>query len=105
MEDDTPGELPMMKRVLIGLLLASMLSSTGCWCLHRKNNGCNNGFTRATPGMPMGCSECSGYGGPEMFGTPITGNAMLQAPGNQAVDERLGTPAKQSPYEGPSKKQ
>ena len=54
--------------------------------------------------MPAGCNECSGYGGPEMFGTPMTGNAMLQSPG-QGVDVRLGTPAKQTPYEGPSKKQ
>ncbi len=93
-----------MKRVLFGLFIASLLSSTGCWCLHRKTSTCGDGYTRATPGMPAGCSECSGYGGPEMFGTPITGNsAMLQSPG-QAVDERLGTPAKQSPYEGPAKK-
>jgi hypothetical protein len=39
-----------------------------------------------------------------MFGTPITGNAMLQSPGQQ-YDERLGTPAKQNAYEGPTKKQ
>jgi hypothetical protein len=88
-----------MKRVLFGLFIASLLSNTGCWCLQRKN-ACNNGYTRATPG----CNECSGYGGPEMFGTPMTGNnAMLQSPG-QGVDERLGTPAKQTPYEGPAKK-
>jgi len=87
-----------MKRVIFGLFIASLLSSTGCWCLHRKT--CGN----ATQSPPTGCNECSGYGGPGMFGTPITGNAMLQSPG-QPIDERLGTPAKQTPYEGPAKKQ
>ncbi len=91
-----------MKRVIFGLFLASLLSSTGCWCLHRKI--CGNGYSNASQSSPSGCNECSGYGGPEMFGAPVTGNAMLQSPG-QPIDERLGTPAKQTPYEGPAKKQ
>ena len=52
--------------------------------------------------MPVGCNECSSYGGPQMFGQPVHGSAMLQAPG-QPIDERLGTPAKQKAYEGPAK--
>jgi len=93
-----------IKRVVFVCLIAAQLASTGCWCLKGKSlcnrsNGAQSGCFTA----PSGCSECSGYG-PQMFGTPITGNAMLQSPG-QPVDEHLGTPAKQTPYEGPSKKQ
>lgn len=86
-----------LSRILLGLLIASQLACTGCWCLHKR---CCNNYTRGNASMPAGC-ECSNYG-PEMFGTPVHGNAMLQAPGT-AVDEKLGSPAKQTPYEGPKK--
>ena len=85
-----------LKRIVLALLIASQLACTGCWCLHR--NRCTNA---RTSGMPAGCNECSSYG-PDMFGTPVHGNAMMQAPG-QPADERLGTPAKQKAYEGPAK--
>lgn len=99
-----------IKRVLFVLLIAAQLASSGCWCFNRNKssgglcnmhgNGAQSGcFTAPT----MGCNECSGYG-PQMFGNPVTNNAMLQSPGS-SVDERLGTPAKQAPYEGPAKKQ
>ena len=93
-----------IRRVVFVLLIAAQLASTGCWCMSRKN-WCNrsNGAQSGCFTAPSGCNECSGYS-PAMFGPPVTGNAMLQSPG-QPVDERLGTPAKQSPYEGPSKKQ
>jgi len=96
-----------INRVVFVLLIAAQLASTGCWCMSRKGGLCGN---RSSPQSgcftaPAACNECSGYG-PQMFGTPMTSNAMLQSPGTApAVDERLGTPAKQTPYEGPSKKQ
>jgi hypothetical protein len=94
-----------IKRVVFVCLIAAQLASTGCWCLKGKGGLCShsNGATNGCFTAPSGCNECSGYG-PQMFGTPVTNNAMLQSPG-QPVDERLGTPAKQTPYEGPSKKQ
>ena len=101
-----------IKRVVFVCLIAAQLATTGCWCLKGKSlcnrsNGATNGCFTAPQ---SGCNECSGYG-PQMFGKPMTNsammqpnNTMLQSPG-QPVDERLGTPAKQTPYEGPSKKQ
>ncbi|MFT3880405.1 MAG: hypothetical protein QM703_12180 [Gemmatales bacterium] len=99
-----------IKRVVFVLLIAAQLASTGCWCMNRNNNKWGNCFSHgSTPqsgcftAPSTGCNECSGYG-PQMFGTPVMNNAMLQSPG-APVDERLGTPAKQTPYEGPAKKQ
>ncbi|HQR07347.1 MAG TPA: hypothetical protein PLN21_11025 [Gemmatales bacterium] len=97
-----------IKRVVFVLLIAAQLASTGCWCLNRNKSGgglCNMHGSGAQSGCftaPTGCNECSGYG-PQMFGNPVMNNAMLQSP-NAPVDERLGTPAKQTPYEGPAKK-
>lgn len=89
-----------ISRILLGLLLVSQLACTGCWCWHRR---CCDRYSHTHGGaMPVGCNECSSYGGPQMFGQPVHGSAMLQAPG-QPIDERLGTPAKQKAYEGPAK--
>lgn len=86
-----------LTRTLFGIFLICQLFCTGCWCSRYR---CNGSYTRSRPAP--GCNECSNYS-PEMFGTPVHGNAMLQAPG-QHVDEKLNNPAKQTPYEGPSKK-
>lgn len=90
-----------LKRTIFAILLISQLFCTGCWC---SRNRCCSPYTKArgNSAMPAGCNECSGYS-PDMFGAPVTGNAMMQSPG-QPIDERLGTPAKQSAYEGPTKK-
>lgn len=94
-----------LRRVVFGLFLASLVLSSGCFFSRNKcsryNRTRDGGFTT---GMASGCNECSGYANTEMFGTPVHSNAMLQAPGQQQVDERLNAPAKQNPYEGPAKK-
>lgn len=93
----------MIRRIGLGLMLLSLVMSTGCFwrCCHSK---CGRS-THATPsyngGMAAGCNECSNYAGPEMFGSPAYGSAMMQQP---PVDERLNAPAKQNAYEGPAKK-
>lgn len=98
----------MMRRILLGLFVASLVLSTGCFW----RKGCGLGKTTRTRGQDVGimsgCNECSGYSGTEMFGTPMHGNTGMYQPNagsyQPPVDERLNPPAKQTPYEGPAKK-
>ncbi len=100
----------MMRRILLGLFLASLVLSTGCFwrkncCGHYSKTSRSKGHD---VGIMAGCNECSSYAGPEMFGTPVHGNAGMYQPNagmyQPPVDERLSAPAKQTPYEGPAKK-
>jgi hypothetical protein len=102
-EVQPPGECTMMRRIVLGLFVFSLLASTGCFwrrncCGHYSKTSRMRG---GDVGMMSGCNECSGYMGPEMFGTPVHGNAGMYQP---PIDERLNAPAKQTPYEGPAKK-
>jgi hypothetical protein len=98
------GGYPMkIKRILLCALLVTQLFTTGCFWSRNRCGGLTRTRDRGfDSGMANGCNECQSFGSPEMFGTPVHGNAMLQAPGH--VDERLGNPAKQNAYEGPMKK-
>lgn len=102
MEDESPEDIVMMRRIVLGLFVASLVLSTGCFW----RKGCGLNKTTRTRGQDVGimsgCNECSNHPGTEMFGTPMHGNSagMYQPP----VDERLNPPAKQNAYEGPTKK-
>jgi hypothetical protein len=110
MEDESPEDRVMMRRIVLGLFVASLVLNTGCFM--RRGCGQLNKSSRSRGqdvGIMSGCNECSSYSGTEMFGTPMHGNSagmyqpyagMYQPP----VDERLNPPAKQTPYEGPAKK-